>query len=322
MAEVVCLGDLLIDFVPTVTGTGLVDAPAFQKAPGGAAANVAVALARQGVAAAFMGKVGDDPFGRFLADVLAREGVDTGPLRFEPRARTALAFVSLRADGEREFLFYRHPSADMLFTPDEVDTGAIRAARIFHFDSISLASENPRATALAAAEVALAAGRLVSYDANLRLPLWPDAASARAGIREGLARAHVAKLSDDELEFLTGSREPEAARRLWHDRLRLLTVTRGGAGSAWLTAEAGGHVPSFPVTALDTTGAGDAFMAGLIAGLLEAGGVVTEPARLERILRSANAMGAITTTSRGAIPSLPDRQALADFLAAREVGSP
>jgi fructokinase len=318
MAEVVCLGDLLIDFVPTVTGTGLVDAPAFQKAPGGAAANVAVALARQGVASAFMGKVGEDPFGHFLADTLRREGVDTGPLRFEARARTALAFVSLRADGEREFLFYRHPSADMLFTPDEVDAGAIRGAKAFHFDSISLASENPRATALAAADVALAAGKLVSYDANLRLPLWPDAEAARSGIREGLAKAHLAKLSDDELEFLTGSREPEAARALWHDRLRLLTVTRGGAGSAWLTPDAGGSVPSFKVAAVDTTGAGDAFMAGLIAGVLAEGGSVTEPSRLERILRSANAMGAITTTSRGAIPSLPDRQAVAAFLAARE----
>src|SRR5215212_1831539 len=164
MAEVVCFGDLLIDFVPTVTGTGLVDAPAFQKAPGGAAANVAVALARQGVASAFMGKVGDDPFGRFLADTLSREGVDTGPLCFEPRARTALAFVSLRADGEREFLFYRHPSADMLFTPDEVDAQAIRDARIFHFDSISLAAEQPRATALHAASMARAASCLISYD--------------------------------------------------------------------------------------------------------------------------------------------------------------
>ena len=117
MADVVCVGDLLIDFVPTVTGTGLADAPAFVKAPGGAAANVAVGLARLGDTSAFLGKVGDDPFGHFLADTLAGAGVDIGPLRFSSRARTALAFVSLRADGEREFLFYRHPSADMLFTP-------------------------------------------------------------------------------------------------------------------------------------------------------------------------------------------------------------
>ena len=129
MADVVCFGDLLIDFVPTVTGTGLADAPAFVKAPGGAAANVAVGLARLGVASAFMGKVGDDPFGHFLADTLAARASTSAPLRFEPRARTALAFVSLRADGEREFLFYRHPSADMLFTPAEVDAAAIPRPR-------------------------------------------------------------------------------------------------------------------------------------------------------------------------------------------------
>src|SRR3954452_25390286 len=164
MADVLRIGDLLIDFVPTVTGTGLADAPAFEKAPGGAAANVAVGLARLGIPSAFMGKVGDDPFGHFLADTLAAEGIDVTPLRFEPRARTALAFVSLRADGEREFLFYRHPSADMLFRPEEVDAGAIAAARIFHFDSISLAAAQPRATALHAAGLAAAAGKAISYD--------------------------------------------------------------------------------------------------------------------------------------------------------------
>jgi fructokinase len=114
MADVVCLGELLIDFVPTVTGTSLIEAPAFKKAPGGAPANVAVGLARLGTPAAFMGKVGDDPFGHFLAQILADAGVDVGPLRFSDAARTALAFVSLHADGEREFMFYRHPSADML----------------------------------------------------------------------------------------------------------------------------------------------------------------------------------------------------------------
>ncbi len=117
MADVVCLGELLIDFVPTVSGTSLVEAPAFQKAPGGAPANVAVGLARLGTTSAFVGKVGSDPLGHFLAETLAAAGVDGGPPRFAPEARTALAFVSLRADGEREFMFYRHPSADMLWTP-------------------------------------------------------------------------------------------------------------------------------------------------------------------------------------------------------------
>jgi fructokinase len=308
MADILCIGDLLIDFVPTVTGTGLIDAPAFAKAPGGAAANVAVGLARLGVKSAFMGKVGDDPFGHFLAETLRREGVDVAPLRFETRARTALAFVSLRADGEREFMFYRHPSADMLFVPEEVDRAAVEAARLLHFDSISLSSPNPRASSLLAADAALAAGRLVSYDVNLRLPLWPDAESAKAGIRDGLGRAHLVKLSDDELFFLTGERSAEAVRRsLWHDRLRLVALTRGRAGCTLLTPDGAQDVPSFAVAAVDTTGAGDGFMAGLLAGLIQDPTALDDPARLAAICRFANAVGALTTTVRGAIPALPTR---------------
>jgi fructokinase len=275
--------------VPTVTGTGLIDAPGFQKAPGGAAANVAVGLARLGVNSAFMGMVGSDPFGTFLAETLREAGVDTLPLRFTAAARTALAFVSLRADGEREFLFYRHPSADMLFTPADVDLVAIDAAPVLHFDSISLASENPRAASLFAADRALAQGHLVSYDVNLRLPLWPDAAAA--GIRAGLARAQVVKLSDDELDFLTGRRDPQAVRELlWHETLR-------------------------PVAAVDTTGAGDGFMAGLLAGLLHDPQALAEPSRLDGLCRFANAVGALTTQERGAIPALPTRAAVEAFLA-------
>lgn len=318
MADVLCIGDLLIDFVPTVTGTGLIDAPAFRKAPGGAAANVAVGLARLGVKSAFMGMVGSDPFGTFLAETLREAGVDTLPLRFTPAARTALAFVSLRADGEREFLFYRHPSADMLFTPEDVDTVAVDAAPVLHFDSISLASENPRAASLFAADRALAAGHRVSYDVNLRLPLWPDAESAAAGIRAGLAKAEIAKLSDDELDFLTGSRDPSAVReRLWHDRLRLVTLTRGAEGSVWITPEAMGEVPSFPVAAVDTTGAGDGFMAGLLAGLVREPEALADPVRLKAICRYANAVGALTTMERGAIPALPTAAAVEAFLAER-----
>ena len=317
MVDVVCFGDLLIDFVPTVTGTGLADAPAFVKAPGGAAANVAVGLARLGVSSAFVGMVGDDAFGHFLADTLAQCGVDVGPLRYTAKARTALAFVSLRADGEREFMFYRHPSADMMFTPGEVDTAAIAAAEALHFDSISLASENPRACSLFAVDQARAAGHLITYDVNLRLPLWPDAETARAGILTGLEKAQVVKLSDDELDFMTGSREPEAVRRLWHDGLRLVTLSRGGAGSTWFTAGAQRDVPTHAVTAVDTTGAGDGFMAGLIVGLLAEPDAVADPTRLDRICGFANAVGALTTLERGAIPALPTRAAVERFLEGR-----
>ncbi|MDG4552110.1 MAG: PfkB family carbohydrate kinase [Candidatus Contendobacter sp.] len=315
MADAICLGELLIDFVPTVTGAGLIDAPALVKAPGGAPGNVAVGLARLGVSSAFMGKVGDDAFGHFLADTLTEAGVDVGPLRFSTEARTALAFVSLRADGEREFMFYRHPSADMLFDPRDVDVDAIQRARLLHFGSISLIGEPSRGATLHAVDTARAAGCLISYDPNLRLPLWPDPAAAREGMLLGLSKAHVIKLSDDESEFLTGIGDPEAAgRALWRDGLKLMVVTRGRAGCLYFTPEFSGEVESFPVEAVDATGAGDGFMAGLLQGLLAEPATFRNEASLRELCRFANAVGAITTLERGAIPALPDRGRVRDFL--------
>ncbi|MEZ5834908.1 MAG: PfkB family carbohydrate kinase [Geminicoccaceae bacterium] len=309
MADILCFGDLLIDFVPLESGLPLADVPAFKKAPGGAAANVAVGLSRLGVKSAFMGKVGDDPFGHFLKRTLDDEGIDTSPMRLDGRARTALAFVTLEASGERDFLFYRHPSADMLFVPDEVDKAAIGAASIFHFDSISLAAAQPRETALFAADHARSLGRTISYDVNLRLPLWESADEARDGIREGLARAHVAKLSDDELDFMTRRRDPAAVRdHLWHDGLKLAVLSLGARGSVLLTADHEEHVPSVSVTPVDTTGAGDGFVAGLLAAIHDDPDIFNERQKLVSAVRFANAVGALTTTGRGAIPALPGRE--------------
>ena len=315
MADAICLGELLIDFVPTVTGTGLTDAPAFIKAPGGAPGNVAVGLARLGIPSAFMGKVGDDAFGHFLANTLAEAGVDVSPLVFSTEARTALAFVSLRADGEREFMFYRHPSADMLFNPREVDVEGIQRAKLLHFGSISLIGEPSRGATLYAVDTARAAGCLISYDPNLRRPLWPDANAAREGMLLGLKKAHVVKLSDDESEFLTGLSDLDAARQaLWHDELKLMVVTRGRAGCVYFTPEFSGAVESFTVEAVDATGAGDGFVAGLLQGLLTDPVTLQDEARLRELCRFANAVGALATTERGAIPALPDRERVQEFL--------
>ena len=316
MTDVLCFGDLLIDFVPTTSGLPLAEVETFRRAPGGAAANVAVGLARLGAKSAFMGKVGDDVFGHLLAATLDGEGVDTTPLRFDDRARTALAFVSLKADGERDFLFYRHPSADMLFTQDEVDQRAIAGASVFHFDSISLAAPGPRATALFAADAAKAGGKLVSFDANLRLPLWAAADEARAGIRAGIERASIVKLSDDELEFMTGEREPAAMREaLWHDGLQLMVLSVGRAGSILLTRDGELRVPTFKVAAVDTTGAGDGFVAGLLAGLMHDLERLDDRDFLSQAGRFANAVGALTTIERGAIPALPTRDQVEALIA-------
>jgi fructokinase len=321
MADVICLGELLIDFVPTVTPVSLVEAPAFKKAPGGAPANVAVGLARLGVSSAFMGKVGDDPFGHFLADTLAAAGVDVGTLCFTAQARTALAFVSLGADGDREFMFYRHPSADMLLTPEEIDTAALRAARALHYGSISLISEPSRSATLHAIEVAKEAGCLISCDPNLRLPLWPDAASAREGMLLCLSKAQVVKISDSELRFLTGSDDPSAARaKLWSDGTLLMLITGGPEGCLYLTAASEGHVAGFSVDAVDTTGAGDGFVAGILQGVVRDPAIVGDETRLRTLCRFANAVAALATTERGAIPAMPTPDQVHRLLSAQPTG--
>lgn len=314
MLDVIACGELLIDFVSTESGVTLAEAPAFKKAAGGAPANVTVGVARLGYQAGFMGQVGDDDFGHFLANTLAEAGVDVRGLRFSTEARTALAFVSLRKDGERSFMFYRHPSADMLWRPEDVDASYAAGTRIFHYGSISLIGEPSRSATFTALAHARRGGALISYDPNLRLALWPSAEDARAGMLAGWEHADLAKVSEEELEFLTGETDmAAAARKLWHDRLKLLTVTRGAAGAAYFLADAFGEVPGFKVETVDTTGAGDGFVAGLLVGLLD-GGLQFECEVVEAALRLGNAVGALTTTQRGAIPALPTRAAVEAFL--------
>jgi len=313
--DVVAFGELLIDFVSTVAGVTLAEAPAFVKAPGGAPANVAVGLARLGVSSGFMGQVGDDAFGNFLAETLRQNNVDVSALKLSSAARTALAFVSLRAGGERDFMFYRHPSADMLYRPEDVNLDYIRAAKVFHYGSISLIGEPSRSATLHAVNAAREAGLLTSYDPNLRPSLWPDAQTARAGIKLGWPLAHVIKVSEEELAFIGESDDPaKAACKLWHPDLRLLVLTRGKAGCRYVTAAFSGDVPGFVVETIDTTGAGDGFVAGLLKGLLDQPGAFDDESQLRAVCRCANAVGALTTTQRGAIPALPTTQQVAAFL--------
>jgi len=319
MPDVIALGELLIDFVPTVSGTTLIDAPAFVRAPGGAPANVAVGLARLGVSSGFMGQVGDDAFGHFLAQTLQDNGVDVSALRFTSQARTMLAFVSLSAGGEREFMFYRHPSADMLYHQEDVDPAYVRMAKVFHFGSISLIGEPARSATLHAVEVAREAGALISYDPNLRLNLWPDADAARDGIRLGWPLAHVIKISEEELAFIAGKdvqglQDLASLGQPSQPDLRLLVVTRGARGSRFVTPNTSGDVPGFSVEAVDATGAGDGFVAGLLKGLLDHPDAFDDPSQLRNICRYANAVGALTTTQRGAIPALPTAAQVAIFL--------
>lgn len=310
---VVCFGEMLIDFVPTSNGLSLAEAPSFKKAPGGAPANVAVGISRLGGSSAFIGKVGDDEFGYMLADILKENNVNSEGMRFDPGARTALAFVTLRKDGEREFMFYRNPSADMLLQEAELDIDLIQKAKIFHYGSISLITEPCKSAHIAAAKAAKDAGVILSYDPNLRLPLWPSAENAREGILSIWETADIIKISEEEINFLTNGEDPSddaVVRKLYHPNLRLLLVTEGPEGCRYYTKEFSGRVKGLKVDAVDTTGAGDAFVAGLLSQLAANDSLLLEEGHLRDALRFANACGALTVMERGAIPALPTREAV------------
>ncbi|KAF3504742.1 hypothetical protein F2Q69_00043327, partial [Brassica cretica] len=262
--------------------------------------------------------VGDDEFGKMLAEILKLNNVDNSGMRFDHKARTALAFVTLRADGEREFLFFRHPSADMLLTESELDKNLIQKAKIFHYGSISLIKEPCRSTHLAAMKIAKAAGSLLSYDPNLRLPLWPSEEAARKEIMSIWELADVIKISEDEITFLTGGDDPYSdevvLQKLFHPNLKLLVVSEGPNGCRYYTKEFKGRVGGVKVKAVDTTGAGDAFVSGLLNSLASDLTLLTDEKKLREALLFANACGAITVTERGAIPAMPTMDAVQELL--------
>ncbi|KAK4770303.1 hypothetical protein SAY87_030835 [Trapa incisa] len=315
---VVCFGEMLIDFVPTVSGVSLDEAPAFEKAPGGAPANVAVAIARLGGSSAFMGKVGEDEFGRMLANILKQNNVNNLGMRFDHNARTALAFVTLRADGEREFLFFRNPSADMLLQESELDVDLIKQASIFHYGSISLIEEPCRSAHLAAMKIAKASGGILSYDPNLRLPLWSSPEFARKEILSIWDQADVIKISEEEITFLTGGDDPYddnvVLKKLFRPNLKLLIVTEGSQGCRYYTQKFKGRVTGVKAKSVDTTGAGDAFVGGFLYCLASDLSLYMDEKKLRDALFFANVCGALTVTKRGAIPGLPTKKEVLDFV--------
>ncbi len=299
--DLVTLGEALIDLPSLTPGVGLADAAAFAKVPAGAPANVAVAAVRLGLTAAFVSKVGADPFGEAIVRAFAREGVDTTHVLQDPAGRTGLAFVSVPEQGERQFLFYFDPARDLALRPDELPRALLRETRAFHFGSISLSAEPCRSATVEAAQLARAGGALVSYDPNLRPRLWPDEKAMRREARAGFSHADIAKVSEEELTFLMpeAADETDAAARLFAEcsSLRLLAVTRGANGSTGYARNGEfAPAPGFAVPFVDATGAGDAFMAGLIASQLRG-------LPLPETLAFANACGALATTTLGATAS-------------------
>lgn len=315
--RVVCMGELLIDFVALEGGVTVGEASGFQKAPGGAPANVAVAIKRLGIESAFITQVGDDPFGHYLVGVLENEGIDVSGIRFSQEARTMLAFVSLAPNGERSFNFYRHPSADMLLRPEDIARDVIEQSDLFHFGSITLISSPAKEATLSAVDYAREQGKLIAYDPNLRLALWENEEVARSGMRVGLEYAHIVKISDEEAYLVLEEGETVADLFRKFPQLELVMMTRGGDGCVIHLKDGRTHEHlGYKVTSVDTTGAGDTFMAGIIVGVLEQLDENRDFSNLDfdTILKLANAGGAIATTGRGAIPSLPSRAELDAFL--------
>ncbi|WP_172198909.1 PfkB family carbohydrate kinase [Saccharibacillus qingshengii] len=316
MSRLYAIGEVLIDFIPLQKGCALKDVTAFERAPGGAPANVAAAAAKYGASAAVLTKLGTDAFGDFLIEALRQAGVDTRHILRTDEANTGLAFVSLRENGERDFSFYRNPSADLLLSESEIDAQLFQAGDILHFGSVDLVESPMKQAHRKAIRAVKAAGGLVSFDPNVRLPLWTHAEDCRRAILEFLPKAHLVKISDEELTFITGIEDEETAiSSLFRGDVQAVVYTRGPGGAQLHTAAGRYNAPGFTVDAQDTTGAGDAFVGGLLLHLLECG---ANPANLTavldehhaEILRFANASGALTTTNKGAISALPERAAV------------
>ena len=310
MYDVVALGELLIDF--TCQSVDPAGYPTMAAHPGGAPANFLAALAKFGARTALLGKVGSDAFGGLLRDTLRAAGIETRGLVAARDVFTTLSFVTLDEHGDRSFSFARKPGADTCLTFEELDLELIREAGIFHFGSLSLTDEPARTTTRRAVQYAKAHGKLITYDPNLRQPLWDSLDTAREQILWGLAQADVIKISQEEVEFLFGlGPEQGAGHIIRHFGARLVFVTCGADGCFFKNPAVGGHVPGLGgIRAVDTTGAGDIFGGSAVWKLIQLGKAPDQlsEAELREIASFACTSAGLSTTKPGGISSVPEYQ--------------
>ena len=308
--DVVALGELLIDF--TENGKSDQGNPIFEANPGGAPCNVLAMLRKLDKTCAFVGKVGNDMFGHQLKAVAEAVGIDMSALRMDKDVRTTLAFVKTDEHGDRDFSFYRNPGADMKLTEEELPLDMIRDAKIFHFGTLSMTHEAVRQATRAAVLAAKEAGAIISFDPNLRPPLWDSLNEAKAQMLWGLSQADVVKIADNEIEFLTGTADYEKGATILRERfpnIRILNVTAGANGSYAFHEDRKMFVPSFLLGGtIETTGAGDTFCASVLNFVLEHGLTGLTKDDLRAMLRFANAAAYLVTTRKGAIRSMPERE--------------
>ena len=305
MIDITAVGEILIDL--TQSGQNELGIPVFAANPGGAPANLAVAAARLGASAAFIGKVGTDSFGTFLRNTLIENNVDVSGMITDPVSRTTLAVVALDKTGERTFSFYRDPSADVNLRADEISEAQLKNTKFLHFGSVSLTTDPARSATVYAAKTAKAHGAIISYDPNYRASLWSDEASAIEQMLEPMDMVDVLKVSDEELPLLTGTSDLEKGSQMLADKgITLVLVTLGPNGAYYRFGRHTGHVGGVKVKVGDTNGAGDTFFGATLSQLCKFRKLedISIP-ELENIIAVANKAAAITTSRHGAIPAMP-----------------
>ena len=314
--DVTALGELLVDF--TDSGENEQGNSLFEANPGGAPCNVLAMLKKLDRSCAFIGKVGNDMFGQMLRDTARTAGIDTDGLILDASAHTTLAFVKTLPGGDRDFSFYRDPGADMLLTEDELPEDMLRSTRIFHFGTLSMTHEGVRRATEKAVALARESGALISFDPNLRPPLWCSMEEARERTAWGLSQCDILKIADNELEFMTGQTDFTVGAAMLHARhpnIRLLNVTAGADGSYSFYDGKAVFVPAFRLGGtIETTGAGDTFCACVLNFVLENGLEGLSEQQLTDMLRFANAAAYLVTTRKGAIRSMPERAQVEEIL--------
>lgn len=316
--DVVTLGELLVDF--TMNGKSEQGNTLFEANPGGAPCNVLALLSKWGKKCAFIGKVGNDQFGKMLCNTVSELGINVKNLLFDKEYPTTLAFVHNAKDGERSFSFYRKPGADMLLRIDELNESILKQCKIFHFGTLSMTAEEIKATTVHAIQVAKESGAVISFDPNLRPPLWDSLEDAKKCIEYGISVCDILKISDDELMFLTGFNDlDQAAKSLiaMYD-IKLLTVTMGKAGSkVFYHGSEVFEKGLLQKTTIDTTGAGDTFCGSILYHVLEKGLDYLSEIDLGNMLRVSNAASSLVTTKRGALKCMPTKEEVEMFLISR-----
>ena len=314
--DVVALGELLIDF--TENGLSEQGNPLMEANPGGAVCNVLAMLNRLGRKTAFVGKVGKDMFGDQLYTCTREAGICMDYLLFDEEVHTTLAFVKTFSNGDRDFSFYRNPGADMMLREEELPLEVISNARIFHFGTLSMTHPGVRTATKKAVAAAKEGGAVISFDPNLRPPLWGSLEDAKEQISWGLSQCNVLKIADNEIEFMTGEADFDRGAAILHEKypnIRILNVTAGAEGSYNYYDAEKVFVPSFRLGGtIETTGAGDTFCACVLNFVLENGTEnLTREQRIE-MLRFANAAAYLVTTKKGAIRSMPERAEVEQIL--------